>query len=413
MIQSEIDELEKCIDILMHGGTIEDCFSQFPDLSPEVQDNLKTANEMIRLSENEISPELMARSRARMIERAASYRGMRRNQKPGEEKWLLKLKRAFSILPSSTLLAGRVLIVIGITVLLIIFSRGLMITSAKSLPGDSLYPVKRAVEDIQVYLSPNQQHRLEHEENFNQVRVGEVISLLDLKRTQQVSFEGILEKKGKNQWIVSGITVAIQPETKFINGITGTEEFSLGSSVEVEGTTNSTGGVNAKEIHLREYLFDGEVEKIDQSAWQISGYKISVNSGTKIEDGIHIGDSVVVLLHSADDGFYALSIHVEGQVTPTPQIQPSPLSTPLSEGDSTEIYNMEQHDPIQSINTETMESQDNEEEEMNSTPVVTSEDEHISTPVPQNTEEPEYEDKSNTPENQESPELTDTHEGEP
>ena len=85
-----------------------------------------------------------------------------------------------------------------------------MITSAKSLPGDSLYPVKRAVEDITVYLVPSREIRQEYEVNYSQQRVDEVNRLIVLHRIQTISFEGVLEDKSSSNWIVSGIPVTIQ-----------------------------------------------------------------------------------------------------------------------------------------------------------------------------------------------------------
>lgn len=164
------------------------------------------------------------------------------------------------------------------------------------------------MEDITVYLVPSREIKLEYEVNYSQQRVDEINRLIALHRRQQISFEGVLYEKSSSEWTVSGIPVMIQSGTTFVGVMNGTAPFVNGSVVEVEGITNSQGEVTANEIHLRQYIFTGTVEKIDQNSWQISGIKLSVTSHTQIGEGIKVGDVVNVLIRSEDDGLNAISI---------------------------------------------------------------------------------------------------------
>jgi hypothetical protein len=415
MNQIEIELLDKCIEMILVGASPDDCIKRYPDLPQEVLINLKIASEMFQLGEFTVPADMMSESRKNLLEQAARYRetNEQKSQSQGKYPWFTHLLRGIEIKPSLKLMAGRVIVVLGLTALLIIFSRGLVITSAKSLPGDSLYPIKRAVEDIRVYLTANQTNKQVYEEDYNLERVGEVIKLLELNRVQQISFEGIVEGMTSTQWNVSGIPVNIHSDTTLPSGLGVEGKFVFGMTVEVEGYTNGMGAVDAKEIHLRVYQVKGTVEKIENNSWQISGIKIPINSATKIEGGIVVGDQVVALVQWEDNGLFAASIQTISQVTPLPIIRQTPINTPVPE-DATQIYESEHDLPEITISpepSERPETQDQEEQQEVSEP--TSEEEHVATPVPETTHESEHEDSSATPEHHETPVPTDTHEGEP
>jgi len=414
MKRSELDELDSCIDILAQGGSIEDCIARFPALSEEVKAILKIAYETMMLGEVKIPAGSLESSRSRFLDQATAYRRELENQEFGRQSLITTIKQKFSSSPSFKLLARRAILAIIITAALIVFSRGLMITSAKALPGDSLYPVKRAVENIQVYLITNQIHKLEHEENFNQERVGEVIRLINLKRTQQVSFEGVLDEKTTAQWNVSGIAVIINTDTMFIDGLSGKEDFVIGALVEVEGITTPMGGINASEIHLREYSFIGRVEKIDKNSWQIAGYKVPVYAGTKIENGIRIGDEVLVLVHSEDDGLFALSIQSNGTAEPLPTLPQKLPNTPIPEQGTAGTEQIDQQEFEPTLNPgQTQQPARNDQDEIFSTPEITGEENHEASSISRGKEDLEHEGDDSVPESRESPEQTETHVGEP
>jgi hypothetical protein len=182
---------------------------------------------------------------------------------------------------------------------------------------------------------PNSEVRSEYEDNYSYQRVVEVKRLIELKRIQKISFEGILESISDTGWIVSGISVNLQTDTTILGSFNGSQSFEPESVVEVEGTTNNQGWVAANEIHLREYQFIGMVEKIDTKSWQISGVQFFITSGTQIDPGIRVGDDVTVLIRSEDNGLYALAIlrdvhptpinHQSMPATPIPSENPAPI----------------------------------------------------------------------------------------
>ena len=199
MKQRMLDELEKCIELMETGVPIGEYIKKFPDLSPELRNILETAKDVGNLREEQISDDGMNRSRTKLLSRIKQL-------DPAEEQggWLITLRhtivnirRTIYGIFSPRPFLGRLILAMMITGVFILFSRGIVITSAKSLPGDTFYPIKRAVEDISVYLVPDHEVRQEYEDNYSLHRVEEVKSLLAINRMQQISFEGVLESKGE------------------------------------------------------------------------------------------------------------------------------------------------------------------------------------------------------------------------
>ncbi len=407
MNKSEINQLEQCLGWMEAGASDEEIVQKIPAMTEEMRDILQMAREMMAIGESPTSIEKMALSRTRLLQQAAVYREQdERMAQAGLSSIGWRLKRLVQGLGNVKPMVSGLGLVVCIALLLIISSGGLVIASAKSLPGDSLYPVKLAVEDIRVYFVPNQEIRQEYEENYLLQRVDEVKSLLRLKRIQHISFEGTLENISGNHWLVSGIDVTIQDNTTIVGGSGGQSEFVPGSMVEVEGATNVQGGVTANEIHLRRYLYQGIVEKIDPNAWQVSGISFIVNPQTAIEQGIGVGDRVVVMMRSDDTGLYAMTIRKAELATETPTQEP----TAGHEADSDE------HEPAlhEHLGTRTPESMDDVYEgveDLQETTEATQEvhDEHLTS---EPTEQHDLEETS-IPEHHETPEPTAEHEETP
>jgi hypothetical protein len=416
MNQREIDAVEKIIKILKAGGTLEDFSKQASDFSPEMREMLETASELMSLGNNQISNEQMKRSLSTVLSQAASLNttNNREHRVSGFAMFGMRLREWLSGRGSLRPVFSRVALVFGVTLLFILLSGGLVIASAKSLPGDSLYPVKIAVEDITVYLVPSREIKQEYEVNYRQQRVDEVLRLITLNRVQTISFEGVLQEKGGSSWKVSGIPISIQTDTIFVGELKGTNPYVIGSLVEVEGTTNPQGGVTANEIHLRQYQFIGTVEKIDTNSWEISGVKISITSRTQIEEGIKVGDKVNVLIHSEDNGLYAISI-LSTEVPLTVQTVKPTIHEDISDMiDATERIEMDNHEAITTSDHETSdESNTSEHDGVQATPEPGDGSEHHSSTTGEPSDNHESEshegESSTTPEHHGTPEPTESH----
>jgi hypothetical protein len=305
------------------GVPKEDCLKEYPKFTNELRTLLSTVEVMKDLRVDNIPLEPMDQNQKKLLSLAESLRAEKKHGSRNTSfDWLINpFKQVFQSFRLLSPVAGRLILALCIAGIFIIFSGGLLTTSAKSLPGDSLYPVKRAVEDIKVYLAPSGELRHEYEDTYSQQRVDEVSQLMGLAREQQISFEGIITSMDKSNWNVSGIPVIVQSSSTIISGAGGIKDIVPGMRVEVEGNTSSQGLVYANEIHVREYQFVGTVEEINPNNWKISGTTLIISRNTQIDPRISVGDEVTVLIHSEDNGLFALAILGE--------LYPNPTSTPV------------------------------------------------------------------------------------
>ena len=333
MKQKLIDDLEKCISAMIAGVPMEKSLQDFPDHAIELNKLLKTA-ELVNSFCVEIIPlDAKAKSQNELLGQAERFRvGNKQGKNSLSIEWLtFSIRNVFQSVSNVRPLAGRVILALIVVGLLLLFSGGLLVTSAKSLPGDSLYPVKRVVEDIKVYLAPSLEVRHEFEHIYSEKRVDEVVKLMGLAREQQISFEGIVASMDGLNWKVSDIRVIINPDTTIFVGTDGVNGIFPGMLVEVEGNTSSEGWVYAIEIHLREYRLNGIVEELNSKNLKISGIQIAILPITQIEPGIQVGDEVTVLIRSEDDGLVALTILGEMHPESTKETNFSTEITPTTE----------------------------------------------------------------------------------
>ncbi len=340
MKQKLIDDLEKCISAMIAGVPMEKSLHDFPDHATELNKLLKIAELVNSLHVGLIPLDAKVKNRNELLGQAERFRV---ENKQGNNllsiEWLpLFIRNVFQSVSNVRPLAGRVILALIVAGLLLLFSGGLLVTSAKSLPGDLLYPVKRVVEDIKVYLAPSLEVRHEFENIYSEKRVDEVVQLMGLAREQQISFEGIVSSMDGLNWKVSDIRVIINPETTIFVGIDGVNGIVPGMLVEVEGNTSSKGWVYANEIHLREYRLNGIVEELNAKILKISGIQIAILPITQIDPGIQVGDEVTVLIRSEDDGLVALAILREMPAESTKEtnfsteIMPTPDLYPINNG---------------------------------------------------------------------------------
>jgi hypothetical protein len=337
MKQKLIDDLEKCISAMIAGVPIEKSLQGFPDHATELNKLLKTAELVNSFREENIPLDAKVKNQNELLEQVERFRvGNKQGNNSLSIEWLtFSIRNVFQSLSNVHPLAGRVILALILAGLFLVFSGGLLVTSAKSLPGDSLYPVKRVVEDIKVYLATSLEVRHEFEHVYSEKRVDEVVKLMGLAREQQISFEGIVSSMDGSNWKVSDIRVIINPETTIFIGNDGGNGIVPGMLVEVEGDTSSQGWVYAKEIHLREYRLNGILEEFNTKNLKISGIPIAILPITQIDPDIQVGDEVTVLIRSEDDGLVALAIlrelHPEStkemnfstEITPTPELYPT------------------------------------------------------------------------------------------
>ena len=105
-------------------------------------------------------------------------------------------------------------------ILLILFISGIVISgsvtlAASALPGDPLYGVKTATEDVRLFLTPNEGIRSELRKEFGQRRIDEAHAVVEGRRpVDNLRLQGTIESFDAHQWVVSGLRVMLDASSQ-------------------------------------------------------------------------------------------------------------------------------------------------------------------------------------------------------
>ncbi len=296
------EALQVCLEALSTGVDLEACLKLYPDMAEELRPALSAALMVAAVDVPAPAPQIIARSRARLLARAEQLHDRRSGFRLS---WPLP-RLAFTVL--------------AVAFGFLFGSLGLLAASAQSLPGDTLYPVKRTVEEISLRLAPGEGAKRSLEMDYELRREEEVHRLIQSRRTALVSFEGVVNAMTAEGWTVGDVPV-LRLEDTVIMG-----EIEVGDEVEVEGETQPDGIVLAHEVHLRKFELAGRVRRIGSETWTIENIELDIRPTTEVDPAIREGDRVLALIHWADNGrFTALAIVRLPEPTATPQ----PTATPL------------------------------------------------------------------------------------
>ena len=182
--------------------------------------------------------------------------------------------------------------------LLLIISAGAwtLNAAANALPGDKLYPIKLADEQIRQAMAYDPRQRLELERSMDQARLDEIHSLAALGRSQAVAFTGGLSQIQPGAWQVGGIPVQVTDDARIVG------QVQEGISVQVEGILLADGHVKAEVVRPREFLIAGPLQMSTPNLWQVSGVLFQVNGETILHTLPSEGKTVRVVLFLTLDG---------------------------------------------------------------------------------------------------------------
>lgn len=279
------DAFEVCLAALATGAKLEACLALYPDLADELRPLLITAQQARQAARLEVPVAAMNRSRAKFIARAGE---LRRSSKP--------FARLFS-LPRLAMATLAVVLVFFLSI------NGLVVVSARSLPGDTLYPVKLAAENVSLKLAPNAELRQRLSEDYQLRRTEEVRSLLAQNLVRNISLEGVISQVNPDGVLIDDLPIIFDVQTR-ISG-----DLLPGRLVKLEGVTQPGGFIKADSIQLRFYEYAGEVKTIQSDVWLIGDTSFTILNGTRIDPALRVGDRVLVLVYAGDDGrLYAQAI---------------------------------------------------------------------------------------------------------
>lgn len=278
MNDERYEALQTCLVAIEHGQDPDECLESLPDLAGELRPILKVAIAAKSLADDPIPEAAFHRSRTRLLGKAAQLRSQKSSRFP-----------LFGRFPR--------LVLVALALALVFFMswKG-MVESAKALPGDPLYSIKRGAEDIRLQIAPDRDAKRAIKVRYEQRRVDEVIKLLLLNRVVQVNFEGILDEISADYWNVEGIPIRLAPDAQVIGLI------EVGQVVEVNGQTQTNGEVLASTIRLHSYQLIGDVDSMSPNQWVVSGEKLIISSESQIDPATRVNDRVIVLVEVKSDG---------------------------------------------------------------------------------------------------------------
>jgi hypothetical protein len=294
--------LEECLNRIEQGETLESVLAEYASMADELRPML----EMARLISKPVYVPQAARARSQARFLAAARQTRQAEAQKARSRLANDLRQPvllWSWLPLRMVAA--LSLVLG---LLSSGFYGVNQVAAKSIPGDRFYPVKRAVEQVQLQLAPDAVTRLRLETEFDQRRTSEVENLIQNSRRELVEFTGFAAQEVTGKWDVNGIPVDVTPA----------QEKQLAASqkvlMQVQGQIQPDGSVLVQNAAPHNIDFQGKVEVVNNAAWQVGGVKFGVSKDTRISGDPQVGASVaVVALEDEDDSLEAVSVDLQGQ----------------------------------------------------------------------------------------------------
>ncbi|HSM55160.1 MAG TPA: DUF5666 domain-containing protein [Candidatus Sulfomarinibacteraceae bacterium] len=187
-------ELIEALDALERGQSLKEILQERPALAPELRAYLETAQQL-----SDVAPaprrQAAAASRRAMLDQAVRER---QRAKDGS---------------TSASLRGRLFYAFAAFAVVLLMIGGLLVPrSQEAIPGDTLYPLKRAAEDARLVLAPPAQRdalRQAYEEERNH----EVYVMLRTGRDGVAGYTGEIRALGADTWEIGNLTVQITPQT--------------------------------------------------------------------------------------------------------------------------------------------------------------------------------------------------------
>lgn len=236
--------LDESISALQAGVPVEDILAEVPTYAAQLRPLLYAAALLADPNPTLVAEEKKAMLRAEYIKQVAELPAI--TTPPLKQ----KLRAVLAIIKRRTtrraVLSDLTAVAITLVLTLVMAALVLNYLALDALPSDFMYSVKRISETLQLTFTFSEDRRLELGEEFNQRRLDEMRQLVERKQTAIVGFNGVLETKGENLWVVEGYLILLPQDTKIIG------DPQEGDSVKVTGLLRPNNAVVADMIELVE-----------------------------------------------------------------------------------------------------------------------------------------------------------------
>ena len=221
------DILEICLLEMENGVDLATLLERYPDTTAELEPLLRAASIAKLVAVPALSLDMLNRNQAKVLRRFDQVW----DAKPVTNNWFPSLRWS----------------TVAFMLLVVFFISGTSMVRAafNSLPGDSLYSVKRSWEDATLFFTLNGQARGNLELEYRAERLKELHQLFASGRTAQVDFVGVLTRQQGDEWRVANISVIVSARTELPK-----QAIRNGDTVHIFGVTRGDGFVLADKIEL-------------------------------------------------------------------------------------------------------------------------------------------------------------------
>lgn len=223
--QDIIDIFNDCVTRLERGESLEDCLAWYPQYADELEPMLE-ATQIPIYAQAPLDEVTVSQQRVQtQFEQAL----LQSHVQPTRSSF--PLSRVASIL-FTILFIGSLL------------TSGVVIVAQESIPGDSLYAVKRLTEQVQLLIAQDDEIL---RQEFAQRRIEETKQVIAIGREISVQFEGVIHQVDERSLEIEGLNIEVLPPLTTVN-------LSIGMQVEVIAQTQSNRKIIAKNILIDSIL---------------------------------------------------------------------------------------------------------------------------------------------------------------
>lgn len=307
--------LERCVERIQSGESLEQVMADYPAQAEQLRPMIELILELNTARRAEIPPQALSRSRARFLLEA--HRQRQKSTSGGMSWWQHLTSIRFS----------GAFVGIATAAVLLIYSG---LASAQSLPGDTLYPVKLAAEQISLNMPASPSVSLNRQESYDQRRAWEVEELLIQQREEEVYLVGYLNWTDADGWKIQGLLIDV-PENLRQDALK-----LVGTYVTVHADALPGKHLTLEWVEARLYNFSGKLNEMKPDRWQVGDVWVFIQTDTSFNDDPTLESTVMVSAQRREDGTY-FAVKIENRSVTRKDGQPPQVTPPdiESEGEKT------------------------------------------------------------------------------
>lgn len=229
------------LDLLAAGVDPEECIDTFPHYAADLRPMLATVQALQGTAQPvpQRSPSTQSLGRQALLAAAAGTSRRRQAATAPARSWRDVLAGLFRPPARSWATA--------IALLLVFVLAGATVVSARvALPGDALYGMKRASEEVQKALTVRPESRDRLESALEQLRRDEAALVAGQGREVELRFSGVISGMAGNLWEIEGVDVPLRIPA----GLEIAPDMQVGSTVEVVAIADGQGSLVARQVRL-------------------------------------------------------------------------------------------------------------------------------------------------------------------